>query len=123
MSENKTVILKDESGAEIKVKDFESLLSEHHLQMRMSYDTDPDSPIQRAAIQRNFVGVAHLPPVLLELFKTDEVGMPVGDPIVEWMTNYPFKVCSQLTEVLKDGKTPPGLDEFVTVINPHPQRC
>ncbi len=57
MSENKTVILKDESGAEIKVKDFESLLSEHHLQMRMSYDTDPDSPIQRAAIQRNFVGV------------------------------------------------------------------
>ena len=61
MSENKTVILKDESGAEIKVKDFESLLSEHHLQMRMSYDTDPDSPIQRAAIQRNFVGVGHLP--------------------------------------------------------------
>ena len=117
MSENKTVILKDESGAEIKVKDFESLLSEHHLQMRMSYDTDSANHVQR-----NFVGVGHLPPVLLELFKTDEVGMPVGDPIVEWMTDYPFKVCNQLTEVLKDGKTPPGLDEFVTVINPHPQR-
>jgi len=122
VSEDKTVILRDDSGAEIEVKDFESLLSGHHLQMRMSYDTDPDSPIQRMAIQRNFAGVGHLPPVLLELFKTDELGVPVGDPIVEWMTNYPFKVCNQLTDLLRDGKTHSDLEEFVTVINPHPQR-
>lgn len=121
MSEDKTVILRDDSGAEIEVKDFERLLSVHHLQMRMSYDTDPYSPTQRMAIQRNFAGVGHLPPVFLELFKTDELGVPVGDPIVEWMTNYPFKVCNQLTDLLRDGKTHSDLEEFVTVINPHPQ--
>lgn len=121
MNEDKAIIYMDQSGAEINIREFESLMSAHHFQMRLSYDNDPDSRIQRMAIQRNFVGAGHLSPVLLELFKTDEYGAPIGDPVIEWITNYPFKVCKQVAGLLRDGDTSADLDEFVTVINPHPQ--
>lgn len=122
MKEDKATIYRDQSGAEINIREFEGLMSEHHLQMRVSYDNDMDSRIQHMAIQRNFAGVPHLPAMLVELFKTDEHGCPIGDPIVEWITNYPFKVCKQVAGLLKDGDVTADLDEFVTVINPHPQR-
>lgn len=118
----KAVIMKDESGTEVNIADFERVMGENHFQMRMTRDNSPNSEVQTLAIQSNFTGIPHLPLFHLELFKTDELGFPIGDSIVEWITNHPFKVCRGLMDGLEDGgEFPRDLGESATVIRRHPQ--
>lgn len=121
MSQEQATIYRDESGAEVNIEEFKRIMSQNHLQMRMEWGDRPDSRVQIEAIQRNFVGPGHLRPVLLELYKTDEYGETIGQPIIEWMTNYPVMICRDLMRGVVEGVWAPELQKFATVINPHPQ--
>lgn len=118
----KAVIMKDESGTEVNIADFERFMKDNRLQMRITRDDSPGSEVHDLAVRSNFVGVNSLPPFHLELYKTSEFGDPIGDPIVEWITNHPFKVCRGLMDGLEDGgEFPRDLGESATVIRRHPQ--